>query len=156
MTRDTRGFGFVEVVISAGIATLILTGMLAAFQSYLRAALRLPERVEASFLAEEGLEALRSIRDEQWGTFAAFSGSTRYLFFTGSAWQGTTTPEYIDGMLRSFTVSDVGRGAEDDIVSSGGVNDPSTKKAEVTVAWQERGATTTISLSTYFADIHAD
>lgn len=150
-----RGFGFIEAVISAGIATIIITGMLAMFQSYVRAALHLPERVQASFLAEEGLEALRSIRDKEWEDFGELSG-TGYLSFGESGWQATATPEYVEGMLRSFNVSNVSRGAGDDIVLSGGVNDPLTKKAEVTVAWQEGGATTTLSLATYFADIHAD
>jgi len=151
-----RGFGFIEVVVGVGISTVILTGILLSFQSYLKRAVSLPERVAANFLAEEGLEALRFIRDENWATFAALSGGTRYLAFVGGTWTITETPEYINGALRSFTISDVSRNAEDDIITSGGVNDSGTKKAEMAVAFVERGATTTLTLSTYFANIHAN
>lgn len=155
MKKDQRGFGFVETVVGVGIAAAVLIGILAAFQAYLRSALYLPERVQANFLAEEGLEALRIIRDGGWAPFSALSG-TRYLAYDAAGgWTATTTPQYIDGMLRSFVLSNVNRGAGDDIVASGGTNDPYTKRADVTVAWVEKGATSTLTLSTYFTDIHA-
>ena len=148
--------GFIETVVGVSIASVVLIGILATFTMYVRNALHLPERVQANFLGEEGLEALRVIRDADWTAFAALSETTRYLTFsTSTGWSSTETPQYIDGMLRSFSVASVSRDAEDDIVETGGTDDPQTKRVDVTVAWQENG-TTTLTLSTYFANIHAD
>lgn len=148
-----RGFGFVETLVAVGIVATVLVGLLGSFHGYVRASLDLGDRVKANFLAEEGLEALRILRDEEWSAISSLSGQTAYLSFDGS-WAATATPEYLDGFARSFSISPVMRNGTDDIVESGGTDDPYTKKATVQVAWSSRGATTTVSLSTYFADIH--
>ena len=151
--KKEAGFSLVEALVAIGIATVVLVSLLVAFQSFLRAALDLPTRVKASYLAEEGLEALRIIRDQSWasslGTLTV--GNTYYLAFTGVVWQTTTTPQYIDGrFLRSFTISSVARDGNDDITSSGGTIDLYTKKVTVSISWSTRSATTTLTLPTYF------
>src|SRR3989344_4620878 len=81
--------------------------------------------------------------------------SLYYLFCatTTSIWSIVTNgPALIDGLyMRTINVTAVERDASDDIVSSGGTVDPDSKKISVTMAWSGRGATSTVTISTYLS-----
>ncbi|MDP3958180.1 MAG: hypothetical protein Q8Q36_01800 [bacterium] len=152
-----RGFGLVEVVLGSGIVTAALFGILTVASQSLRVSDRALREVQATFLLEEGAEAIRSMRDRGWENIAGLSTTTAHFlsFSTSTPARFATTSEnsYIDGMfLRSFTVASVRRDGSDRIAASGAL-DPGTRKFTVEVAWQERGATTTKSLEFYLSDI---
>ncbi|MCX6701945.1 MAG: prepilin-type N-terminal cleavage/methylation domain-containing protein [Candidatus Zambryskibacteria bacterium] len=151
-----KGFTLIEVVVGSAVCLVVLVGLLSAFTVTLKLSLANTSKVQASFLEEEGLEAVRILRDNGWNTNIASqsSGVPFYLTFSGGTWQVTTTNIYIDGIFeRKITLTNVYRGANQDIVSSGGVLDAKTRKATVSVAWSSGGATTTKSISTYFTNI---
>ncbi|MEK7647294.1 MAG: hypothetical protein AAB378_02900 [Patescibacteria group bacterium] len=149
------GFGLAEIVVGAAIISVSLFGLVAASQLALRVADENTKRVQASFLLEEGVEAVRVLRDGGWNVYMAplSVGSAHYLEFSGSFWRATTTNIFVDGKFeRSFTVNNVYRNVNDDIAGAGTL-DPDTKKVTVTVAWRARTGTTTESISTYFTDL---
>jgi hypothetical protein len=131
---------------------LILTAIASAFSAYESAQSRQAPAVKGALLAEEGIEALKFIRNTGWNNFSSIpSGATRYLYFSGSAWSVTTTPEVIDGVFyRSFSPKSVSRDSSSNIVLSGGTNDPNTLFMTVTVSWSSHNATSTQSYSDYF------
>ena len=67
-------------------------------------------------------------------------------------WLATTSQIIIDGVYeRYFTVEEVYRDANDDIVPSG-TQDPDTLAILVRVSWQERGRTHTVEIASYLTN----
>ncbi|MEK7139894.1 MAG: hypothetical protein AAB805_01060 [Patescibacteria group bacterium] len=152
--NDCGGFGVVEIVIGSALISLALIGLIASFQASLVASREAGRKLTATFLAEEGMEAARLMRDRSWTNISGLSTTTTYyLTFTGGTWATTTVSSQIFGTYyRTVRVSDVYRNGSQDIAASG-TGDARTKKITADVSWQKRGATTTVSLSSYLADI---
>ena len=161
------GFTIIEVLIACSIITISMFALMQTAQKGISLSEYALTKSQASLLLEEGAEAVKSIRDNNWTTIDNISLDTPYyLFFNTSTkvWElnNTTTtslsgsiPTYpIDGIFRrTVTISSVGRDSNDNIVSSGGTLDPRTKKVVVTVMWSSSGISNTKSLSFYIADI---
>lgn len=152
--NDRGGFGVVEIVIGSALISMALIGLIGAFQSSLVASREAGRKLTATFLAEEGMEAARLMRDRSWTNISRLSTtSVYYLAFTGGTWATTTASSQIFGTYyRTVRVSDVYRNGSQDIAASG-TWDSGTKKITTDVSWARRGATTTVSLSSYLADI---
>lgn len=145
-----------EVVIGAAVILVLILSTSAAFSAFLKTALLDTHKIQATTLAEEGLEAMRFIRDSGWSNLTTFpEGSPVYLDFTGTAWVSTTSISkmYIDSVfIRTILVEEVLRDANHEISSSGSVDD-NTRKVTASISWQEGGATTTKAISTYLTNI---
>jgi type II secretory pathway pseudopilin PulG len=64
--RSNGGFSIIEVVAAAGIIGFVMTGLVAITQTSIRAQTINKNALIASMLAQEGLELVRKIRDENW------------------------------------------------------------------------------------------
>ncbi|MEX1026739.1 MAG: hypothetical protein WD049_01845 [Candidatus Paceibacterota bacterium] len=152
-----RGVSFVEIIIATSIIILIITGIVSAYSFWINEHRVSTDRVVNAMLLEEGVEAVRSIRDRNWSELATLSTSdTHYLSFatTTSTWSITTEPEWIDSSYkRWFEVRDVERDGNDMITESGGTVDPNTKKVTVYATWNNTSGTTTREVSSYFANL---
>lgn len=155
-TTHARGFTAVEVLIGVALASVILIFAANTVALFINAGRVVSEKTKALYLAEEGLELVRFVRDESWSTLSALSTSgTHYLGVTSSSITTSTTPEYIDGFRRSFTVKNVYRNTTtNDIVASttgGSAADTDSKYITVSVAWGT--PTTTISMTSILTDL---
>lgn len=153
-----RGIALIEIIVGVAIvaASFLMLGNIA--QLSVRLADVGTQRLQAVFLASEGIEAVRAVRDRGWTLYIApLSTSTiHYLLFDGMSgeWRTTTTAQIIDGVFaRSFTLGEVRRDASDDIVASGGTVDSDTRRIDMTVAWGNRGRAYKESISTYITDL---
>ena len=157
-TKRERGFTMVEVVISSAIVLAATLSLLGTYTLFLKAALSAGDSMKAAYLAEEGLEAVRFMRDASWSAdIAPLATSTPYgLLLSGPLWQATTSETWVGGFKRSVSFAPVYRDANGDIVSSGGTLDAKTRLFTSTVSWSARGATTTKSLSAYLSDIYGN
>jgi hypothetical protein len=154
-----KGAGLVEVVVGAAIVTLVVISLLATYGLYLTQGLENVGRVQAALISEEGIEALKFMRDASWTTniVPLTASSTYYLVYSGGIWDSTTSPVMIDGkFVRTFTLYNVSRDTNSNIVTSGGTNDPGTKKATVSVSWRISTGTTTKQVSTYLFDLYGN
>lgn len=139
-TQQDDGSALIEVVVGAAIIAAVLIGTVAVFHYFLQSGLATTTKLQAAFLAEEGIEAARSIRDRSWSEFDALSGGTYHLAF-GSNWQATSTEQLIDGTFtRTVTIEDAyRRTSDDDIVPESSLDpkavDSETKRVSVTVSW---------------------
>ena len=137
-----RGSGLIEVVIGAGIIFIVLSGLVSALRLFVHSGSATTEKLQAALLVEEGVEAMRSIRDRSWSEFNGLSGGTYHLVL-GSSWSATTTVQLIDSRFtRVFTVESVyRRNSDSDIVASTSPDqktlDPNTKRVVVTISWRE-------------------
>ncbi len=151
-----QGSAMLEIVIATSIFLGVVVSLVGVFNLALKSSLANASKIEASFLEEEGIEAVLTIRDEGWGTniVPKVSGTDYYLTFTGTSWTLGTTRVLVDGIFeRKINFSDVYRDSNQNIVSSGGTLDLNTKKLVSTVSWPVSGATTTRSMSTYITNI---
>lgn len=142
------------------MAISILAVVLAALGSVstkiLSSSLDNTSKIQAAYLAEEGLEAVRLMRDQSWDNNIATvpTGNEFYLYYDGTGWSATSTSLLIDGYFeRVVVLRDVRRDNSQRIVDSGGSVDPNIKKVTVSVSWNSRGATTTRAISTYLANV---
>lgn len=153
-SKYKEGFGLLEVVIGITIISISIFSLIAVAQITSRVSNQNSRSIKASFLLEEGLEAVKTIRDSGWtANIDSLSiGTDYYLEFNGTNWQTTGSNVFIDNVFeRKFVVGDVYRDANDDIVSAGTL-DLNAKKLTVFVSWRERSATTTKNISTYITN----
>lgn len=153
-----RGFGLVEVVVGVSIIASSIFFVMFVAQISQRVMGDGVSKLKAAFLAEEGIEAVKIMRDDGWQSNITplQSGASYHLAFNGSGWEATSSPIYIDEIFeRTFVAEDVRRDINDDI-SSSGANDPNTKKITATVSWLGRKGTTTESVSTYITNIFSN
>ena len=154
-----RGMSLAEILVAVFIFMVVLGTLIAINNLYLLSSSQNIKSVKAAYLAEEGIEAVRVIRDNNW-TNISFStvGVPYYINFdsASSTWKATTTPNSIESYIRWFVLSQVERDSNGKIVSNGGIVDPDIKLVTVSVFWQDRGSTTTKSISTYISNIISD
>ncbi len=165
MRKEISGSGFslVEVMIGSSIILIGFFALISAFNGYLRIASANANTLQASLLAEEGIEAVRLLRDNGYAAnISALSNDTNYyLSWNGSGWVATTTRILVDSLYeRKFVLSAVNRDNATDRIStaaSGVTVDTHARKATVTVSWLNQSrATTTVSLATYVTDIFSN
>lgn len=150
-----RGLSSIEIVLGVSLAALILIFVTYAVVRFVNTGRDVSDRAQALYLAEEGLELIRFVRDEDWSNIGSLTGNTSYyLDIDPTSISITGAPETIDYFERRFWVSNVYRNADDDIVPSttpGSVADPESRyvTVEVTGGTPER----TITLSTILANI---
>lgn len=159
-TRNDRGISLVEAIVATSISLVVLLAGASAFLASLSAAHLSVTRTQAAYLEEEGLEAVRALRDNGWNSnIAALATGTPYhLSFSTStsAWSATTTDTMLGSFERTFTLDSVQRNVAKDIVSSGGTVDSNIRKVTVTVSWADRNGTTSKSLMTYLTNVYSD
>jgi len=150
-----KGFGMVEAVISVAIATALILVLSGVNLTYVRLAYGQSNKIEATFLAEESLEAVRFLRDENWtlNILPLVVGTNYYPVFNANAWQLGSTPTTFGIFDRKIVLGAVYRGVNGDIVSSGGTLDPNTYLVTSSVSWQEKGTTRTEIIATYITKL---
>lgn len=149
---NCRGITVVEALVGISILGVILVAISLTQTQFFAASGTVLNTVQATYLAEEGQELIRYLRDEDWNQLTALTNGTDYYFeVTGSDIDATTTPEVINGVFtRKFTLSALERDANDDFVESGGVSDTGGRVVTVTVSW----GTESVSLSALVTNLH--
>ena len=136
--NSANGFGLVEIVVAIGIISVSLFALMQTEIVAIKLLRGEKENLEAMLLAEESLEAVRSLRDESWASnIAGVSDNTSYYpIVENGKWKlSAGTSSAINGKYqRSILFQPVVRNASDQIASSG-TADPNTKKIIATVAW---------------------
>lgn len=157
MIKRDKGISLVELLVGAAILTMFIVALVVVFQNFLVQSFNSVEKVQASYLAEEGIEVFKALRDDGWEENIADleEGTVYYLNFSDGAWQLVSSqPALIEGSFdRALIIEEVYRDGSDDISDSGTV-DPNTKKVSVSVSWLQGNATTTNVVSTYVTNFH--
>lgn len=155
MIKTTRGLALVEIVVVVAIIGITISSLYSLLVLSRATLSRHLRATQALALAQEGLEAVRNIRDQDWSNNIEplGSGANYYLTLSGSSWALTTTnPGPIDSLFtRTVVFASVNRD-ESDNISDSGETDPNTRKITATVAWTERGSSRSVSLTTYITN----
>ncbi len=135
-TSKNSGFSLVEVLLASSLLVIIVLA-LGGTVMYGQESTRLSgERARATFLAEEALEAVRNIRDDD---FANLVDGTHGLQIIGNQWEFSGTNDQTDSMFtRSVTISTI---------------DQYRKEVVATVSWQQTVQRSgTVVLQMYLTD----
>jgi type II secretory pathway pseudopilin PulG len=150
--KNLRGFSLIDIIIALGIASLLFFSIYELFIFSTRATYSRVNKTESLQFAEEGIEAVRTLRNRGWDTYIGSKsvGTNYYLTLSGDQWTLGTTPTALINSLftRTIVFNNVNRDGSGNISTSGTL-DPDTKKVTVTVSWQERGNNRNLSLATY-------
>jgi len=168
-SKLSRGVSMIEVVIGTAILLLAMTGLLTAYNVFVRAGTKTMQTVQASYLLEEGVEAVSTIRDKGWAAnIASLSLATNYyLYWSSGRWNLTTTPSLIDNFYTRYIVfSSVYRDANDEVANSDDYNssddyigfgdtlDPGTIRVRVYVKWQDSKTIKSRTIATYLTNLY--
>ena len=155
--KKRDGFELVEALVAIAVLTLGGVSLIYAFNSFIVAAENSLLETKAGYAGEEGLEAMRFIRDQGYtaNILPLRGAGARYLYWNSVAvsWEATTTPYTMDGMfIRRAAIDSVNRDANHDIAVSG-TADPDISKITVSVEWSKNGASTTKTFATYLTNM---
>jgi len=157
LSNDKKGFTLIEVLIACSIMSLITISVMSAATKGIQLSSRSLRQVQASLLLEEGAEAVKSIRDNNWSIISNLNVDTNYYlsFNTNTnTWILLDNPvEIIDGIFTRVVVfSDVYRNNNDDISQSGSL-DEGSKQVKVTVSWTSSGNLISKNINFYLINI---
>jgi len=153
------GFSLLEVILAVALFLILTTGGITLIvQSYNSNRLG-AEFATATEFASEGIEAVKSIKNQAFSNLVDSSGTG--VERVGGVWtfggsDDTLIHSSEDNFIRIIKVEPVNRDGTPpagNIVSSGGITDPDTKKITSTVTWNFNSARPeTMSLVTYLSD----
>lgn len=149
------GVGVLEILVASSVISVAFVSLFFVFVLSQRSVVRASDKIRANFIAEEGLEVARHLRDRSWsGNLAGLTpGTNYYISFNAAAslWSiATVDPGRIDGVFkRTINISSVMRDSADNIVDVGGIVDPDTWKVTATVAWSDES----VNAETYLSDV---
>ena len=155
ISQGKKGIGLVEMVVGLSVFIFIVLSFIVSFNYFIKNSILGTKTVQAYFLAEEGMEAIKSMRNDGWTTNinSLISGQEYYFYFNGSRWESTTAQSTIDNLFtRKFTLENVYRNISGDI-SSSGVLDSGSKKVNVSVSYAVNEAVITKNLSMIITNI---
>lgn len=164
-TKNThKGFGLVEVLVASVIIGTALVALAAAGQLAFRSISKSAEQLQARFLAEEGLEVVRIMRDESWSdNIASREIDVAYypVFATSTSdWSLTDTEQpLIDNTFERTVIFDevYRRDSDDDIVPASSADektiDQGTRKVTSRVLWEQATGTMSVEVETYITNL---
>lgn len=153
--KISGGFMMVEILVAAAIIVSVVLAAMAVTQKAIQISYQSLHASQASFLLEEGAEAIRIARDNSWDNISNLNTATNYYpLFSGNTWTLSTSSSQIGKFTRKVNMQNVNRDVSTgDIVSSGGTLDSDTKLFTITVFWSEGGKTITKTLQFYLTNI---
>lgn len=101
---NQSGFLLVEVILASAVFVLLITALVGAYLYGQESTALAGNRIRAVMLAEEGLEAVRNIRDAGFSTLA---NGTYGLIITGNKWNFFESQDTTDIFTRQIIISSV-------------------------------------------------
>jgi hypothetical protein len=141
-----RGQSLVEIIIVIAMSVVILPALLTGMISSRQGKVQQAQRTQAIYLLNETVDAVRSVREKGWASFA-MDGEYHTASVSGS-WALASGSAMVNGFNQKIIISDVGRDLAGAIASSGGTIDPSSKKVDVLISW-DKPYLSTVSANLY-------
>ena len=136
--QTNKGFSLVEVLLAVSLFIFIITALVGAVIYGQESAAVSGARFRAELLAEEGLEASRNIRDNN---FADLTNGDHGLAISENSWTFSGTSDTADIFNRRITISSV---------------DADRKQITSTVAWRQTPQRSgSVSLTSYLTNWRA-
>lgn len=135
-TKGGKGFSLVEILLSVSLFSFVITALVGAFIYGQESAAISGMRSRAIFLAEEGLEASRNIRDNNFADLT--NGEHGLAISESNRWVFSETSDIADIFTRQIAISAI---------------DANRKQAISTVTWRQTPQRSgSVSLTTYLTN----
>lgn len=155
--NNKKGFSMVEIVLAIVLSVVFFLAIYEIILFSNKAIAITLRKVEAIHFAQEGVEAVRLMRNNSWATNIDVvpNNTTHYIIMVGDQWILTLVqPSMLnDTYTRTIIFNEVQRDANGDIVASGGVVDTKTRKVISSVSWSEKGVPYSSKLEIYITNI---
>ncbi len=150
-----KGFALVEVFLAIAIFAIFATGIFYLSLDTVRRDIKVNLNTEALLYTQEGIEAVRNIRDKN---YLLLTNGDKGLSLVAGSWEFIAAPEDVNGFYsRTITIEDVYRDESGDIDTEGLYFDPDTKKITSEVSWLQGGIIPkSISLTSYLSNWTGD
>ncbi|HLD26358.1 MAG TPA: hypothetical protein VJB63_00150 [Patescibacteria group bacterium] len=132
-TLYLRGQSLVEILLVIGLISVLFPAITVGILASREGKAQKKQRISATALMKETIEATRSTREIGWTSFAI--NGTFHPEVSGSSWILSSGGDMVNGFTRAIDISNVFRDSSGTIVLVGGTLDPSTKKVITTIAW---------------------
>lgn len=132
-SKNQSGTTLVEVLVATALVGIMMPPLAIALISSYTARPSLTQQISATSLLQEITEAAKSVSENGWTSFAV--DGTYHPVVSGSSWTLASGSGTVGNLTDQVVISDVQRGTSDNIVSSGGTDDPSTKLVVASVSW---------------------
>lgn len=148
MLRDgQKGLGIIELITAMGIFVIFATTAITTLLHTYNVGRLGNEQTLAEIYAQEGIEAVRSIKNRAWTNITA---GTYGLSTSGGQWSFSGTSNTSGKFTRQIVVTQGQRNGSNDIVDSGGTTDLNLFKATSTVTWNfSPSRSESVSYATY-------
>lgn len=145
-----KGFGLLETILALGIFSILITVGITGFIPALNSGRAAQEQTRAAYLASEGLEAVRSLRDRNW---SGLSVGTYGIGPSLGGWSLTGNADTTDKFTRQIIIAPASRDAGGSLVASGGTVDPDVYNVTSQVNWDYiTGDSRTVTLQSFFTN----
>ncbi len=119
--RSQRGVSLIEIMVAGAVIALIMTALIGSYLTGQESTATAGARERAVLLADEGIEAVRSIRDGGWSNLTDGSYG---VVLSGGVWALSGTSDVTGEFTRSVTISTI---------------DATSKEITSEVTWQQNG-----------------
>lgn len=154
-TNNQSGFSVMEIIVAASLFVIFVAGIYQILIFSTKSIHQSARKVEAAYLVQEGIEVVRTLRNNGWAANVAplVVGQIYYPEIASGSWiLSSANPGVLSEIYtRTVVLDTVYRDASDDIASSGDV-DPDIRKITVNVSWQEAGISKQVEIETYMSD----
>jgi len=134
--KNNKGISILEILLGLGMFAIIASAVSSLAIGGLRSLIRAERYIDATSIAQEGVEAVRFVRDVAWNDLIYTQSAVEA---TSSRWilSGEGTTEQIGNFSRIINFDDVCRNIDDDIADCpASYTDPHSKKVTVDVEWE--------------------
>lgn len=155
-----HAFSVIEILLAAALFLIFASGAVGIVIHGHRMNLLGEQQAVATQFANEGIEAIRSIKNQNFATLSnTYCATGSGIARPSSVWtlKATGTSDTFDSLYnRVITICDVERDASGNIVASGGTIDPLTKKVTSTTTWTAgTNRNDSVALTTYITNYEA-
>ena len=143
----------VEVLIVVSVITVSIIVALSVAQKSIYLARQSLSQAKVAFLLEEGAEAARIVRDNNWSNISSLTlGTDYYLVFSGGTWTLSVAPSTVGIFTRKVVFSPAYRDVNQNLASSG-TPDSQTVLVTVSVSWIDSGKNLSKTIQFYLTDL---
>ncbi|MBT6691343.1 DUF2341 domain-containing protein [Candidatus Parcubacteria bacterium] len=131
---NNQAFSLVEVIVAVAVFAMLAAGVFHIVTNSYSNYYGTGDKQVASDYAQEGLEAVKSIKESGWQTIVDAVGANGLTKDSNSAWAFSGASDTLNDFTRVITIANAQRDSNWNIVDAGGTDDPYTKKVTVTIS----------------------
>jgi len=145
-----KGFSVMEIILAAAIFCIFSSAAISFLFLTLKTETQSEQAQTALQYAEEGIEAVRAIRDDSFDRLSDTEGSG--LVFSDDKWDFGGDYDEFGIFKRTIAINEAKRDGDNNIISEGGEDDPNMKKIVSSVSWTSpSGGNVSVEITAYLS-----